>query len=99
MIKINIKDQDLSHEIFELLRIYFPSREKEKDISANLEKNILTIELDNEKYKINIENLDKNKVKKEILLILKEKLENKINFGTLTGMRPTKKVFKTFRKF
>lgn len=99
MIKINIKDQDLSHEIFELLRIYFPSREKEKDISANLEKNILTIELDNKKYKINIENLDKNKVKKEILLILKEKLENKINFGTLTGMRPTKKFLKLLENF
>ena len=99
MIKINIKDQDLSHEIFELLRIYFPSREKEKDISANLEKNILTIELDNEKYKINIENLDKNKIKKEILLILKEKLENKINFGTLTGMRPTKKFLKLLENF
>lgn len=99
MIKINIKDQDLRREVFEILRIYFPSREKEKDISVNLEKNILSIELDNEKYKINIKNLDKNKIKKEILLTLKEKLENKINFGTLTGMRPTKKFLKLLEDF
>lgn len=92
MIKVTTSNEGLSKEIFELIRMKFPTAEFKYDLYVYLD-------LDNGKFEIKSDNFyeeffvnlsDKYSIKKDIYYGLKHKFEINDKWGILTGVRPTK---------
>lgn len=107
MINVEFNNEDIKHNVFEFLRITFPSYELYNDL------NVKIIEEDNYLIKVSCENFNKSfyakkvKDKREQKYIIKQQLyknleeffEFKDSWGILTGIRPVKLVIKLLEKF
>lgn len=92
MIEVKLNNQALSHEIFEFLRILFPSYERENFMIATINNDVFTIQSDECIINIQIkesENLQRF-LKKSIIEELTKNNYKTPEWGVLHGIRPLK---------
>lgn len=95
MIKIEIENQGLVHEIYEFLRIIFPSYERENFMCVKIEDKLLKINSDKYNFVIPIKkstNLQRY-LKLELINQLKENQLEIPKWGVLHGIRPLKLIY------
>ncbi|WP_320635478.1 radical SAM protein, partial [Peptoniphilus sp.] len=95
MIKIEIENQGLVHEIYEFLRIIFPSYERENFMCVKIEDELLKINSDKYNFVIPIKkstNLQRY-LKLELINQLKENQLEVPKWGVLHGIRPLKLIY------
>ncbi|EGY78370.1 coproporphyrinogen oxidase, partial [Peptoniphilus indolicus ATCC 29427] len=95
MIKIEIENQGLAHEIYEFLRIIFPSYERGNFMCVKIEDELLKINSDEYNFIIPIKkstNLQRY-LKLELINQLKENQLEVPKWGVLHGIRPLKLIY------
>lgn len=106
MIKVYYENEDINHDVFEFLRLKFPSYDKSKKMEAFLDKeDNFKIEIICDEFKktiitpISDDNREqKHIIKQEIYKNLYTKFENKDPWGILTGVRPVKLALNALEK-
>ena len=100
--RIYISDLSFSYDLHSLTKAFFQSEDVEvkewgSEISNNVEAFYYRVETpDGEVREVRVENCGedrpqfKNKIKREVYIILSELTGRKLPWGTLTGIRPTK---------
>ncbi len=100
--RIYISDLSFSYDLHSLTKAFFQSEDVEvkewgSEISNNVEAFYYRVETpDSEVREVRVENCGedrpqfKNKIKREVYIILSELTGKKLPWGTLTGIRPTK---------
>lgn len=99
-IKIMLNDMKYRYDVFLMINLFFRFIEidfvnEDWDLSINIEKDKLTIvskdDIENYIYNINQEYKFSEEIKKGLFLYLKEKTNSVLPWGTLVGIRPSKK--------
>lgn len=107
MIKIDFREnEDISHNIFELLRNLFPSYEWEKELYVKvsvIDKYRIDIVCDKFNETVFVEKIDdktaqKFLIKQKIYMKLKKYFEYSESWGILTGVKPIKLIMKLLRE-
>lgn len=95
MIKVNIDNQGLAHEIYEFLRVVFPSYERESFIYAEISDNFLKINSEEYNFSIpikEVKNLQRY-LKLELINRLRQAGVETPKWGVLHGIRPLKLIY------
>ena len=106
-IKIMLNDMKYRYDIFLMVNLFFRFIEidfvnEDWDLSINIEKDKLTIigkdDVKNYIYNINQEYKFSEEIKKGVFVYLKEKTNSILPWGTLVGIRPSKKALDLLEK-
>lgn len=96
MIKVDIENEGLAHEIYEFIRILFPSYERENFMYVNYYNNLFTLKSDTYNFEFTIDksdNLQRN-IKKKLIEAINNNNLKVPDWGVLHGIRPLKLAYK-----
>lgn len=105
MIKVKLNNAEFNYDVYQIINLFFlfpdiKFVEENYDFNIEVEKNIVTIQKGSESFEYKVDNSYKLKdeVKKAIFLYFSKSTENQLPWGTLIGIRPSKKALELLQE-
>ena len=105
MIKVKLNNAEFNYDVYQIINLFFlfpdiKFVEENYDFNIEVKENIVNIQKGSEsfEYKINKSYKLKEEVKKAVFLYFSKSTTNQLPWGTLIGIRPSKKALELLQE-